>query len=63
MFRKEDIEDLKVVHYLLKEKGMTIAGARKRIKDNFEGEKKNVEVINILTDIRDRLLEIKSELS
>lgn len=63
MFREEDIEDLKLIHHLLKEKGMTIAGVKKKIKENRGGEIRNMEVIKKLENIKEKLLGIKKELS
>ncbi len=62
MFTSEDIENLKIIHYLLKEKGMTIAGARKKMADNPESVRKNHEVIKSLKRIRKLLIKIKDEL-
>ena len=35
-YRKEDIETLKLIYYLVKERGMTLPGARQRMKDRRE---------------------------
>lgn len=62
LFRKEDIENFKIIYHLVKEKGMTLDGAKKRMKDNKEGESHNLEIINSLTEIRKTLLEVKDML-
>ena len=35
-YRKEDIETVKLIYHLVKERGMTLPGARQRMKDNKE---------------------------
>lgn len=57
-FTSSDLDNLKVIHYLVKEKGMTLDGARKRMKDNLNGTDKRVEVIGKLTSIKEKLMEI-----
>ncbi len=62
MFTKEDIENLKIIYHLLKEKGMTIKGAQKKLKENKEDTIENFEVVKKLQEIRQMLNEIKEEL-
>jgi DNA-binding transcriptional MerR regulator len=62
MFTREDIENMKIIYHLLKERGMTIKGAQKKLKDNKEGTIQNFEVVNRLMEIRKMLVEIKEEL-
>ena len=62
MFTVEDIENLKIIYHLLKEKGMTIKGAQKKLKDNKEDTIQNYEVVKRLQEIRQMLVEITNEL-
>ena len=62
MFTKEDIENLKIIYHLLKEKGMTIKGAQKKLKENKEDTIQNFEVVSKLQEIKQMLLDIKEEL-
>ena len=62
MFTPEDVDNLKLIYHLVKEKGMTLSGAGKRIKENREGIERNLEVIEKLQGIKALLLEIKQEL-
>ncbi|MEI8114296.1 MAG: MerR family transcriptional regulator [Bacteroidia bacterium] len=62
MFTKEDIENLKIIYHLLKEKGMTIKGAQKKLKENKEDTIENFEVVKKLQEIRQMLVDIKEEL-
>ena len=62
MFTKEDIENLKLIYHLLKERGMTIKGAQQKLKDNKEDTLQNFEVVKKLQDIRQMLVDIKEEM-
>ena len=61
-YRKEDIDNVRLVYHLVKEKGMTIAGARQRLKQEKELEAKNVDIIERLKEIKEELLSIRKEL-
>jgi len=62
-YSKEDIEEIRKVHHLLKEKGMTIEGARQTLTQAGKGQDVKLEAIQRLKLIRDELLEISKELS
>ncbi len=62
MFTKEDIENMKIIYHLLRERGMTIRGAQMKLKDNKNDTIQNVEVVNRLQEIRKMLMDIKEEL-
>ena len=62
LFTAEDVENLKMIHYLLKEKGMTIAGVRKKMSENPEDIRKNHEVIQSLKEIRNILVSMRDSL-
>ena len=62
LFTARDLANFKVIYYLVKERGMTLEGAAKRMKDNITGEDKRVEVISMLTSIKEKLLSVSSML-
>jgi DNA-binding transcriptional MerR regulator len=62
LFTKDDIENMKIIYQLLRERGMTIKGAQMKLKDNKEDTVNNIEVVNRLQEIRKMLLDIKDEL-
>lgn len=62
LFTARDLANFKVIYYLVKERGMTLEGAAKRMKDNITGEDKRVEVISMLTSIKEKLLNISATL-
>lgn len=59
LFTAEDVENLKMIHYLLKEKGMTIAGVKKKMSENPDDLRKTHEVIESLKKIRGMLVTIR----
>lgn len=61
-YRKEDIEKIRTVYSLVKERGMTLAGAKQALRKNSEGTQKTVEVVNRLKAIREELLALKRQL-
>lgn len=62
LFTARDLANFKVIYYLVKERGMTLEGAAKRMKDNLTGEDKRVEVISMLTSIKEKLVKISATL-
>ena len=62
VFTKNDLDNLSLIHHLLKEKKYTIKGAKKRIRENKEGVNKNFEIIKNLQNIRGKLSQIRDEL-
>jgi DNA-binding transcriptional MerR regulator len=61
-FTKQDIDNFHLIYHLVKEKGMTLTGAKKKLKENKEDTLNNFEVIKSLSEIRNLLLEIKESL-
>lgn len=62
LFTKEDIETIRLINHLVKERGLTIKGARQKLKDNREDTLSNYEIVKRLQDIRETLIEIKEGL-
>jgi DNA-binding transcriptional MerR regulator len=61
-FTMEDIDNFYLIHELVKGRGMTLRGAKKKLKDNREDTIKNFEIVKILKEIKETLLEIKEGL-
>lgn len=59
LFTKDDIENFHLIYYLVKEQGMTLSGAQKRIKENREGTVNTFDIVKSLTEIKEMLLEVK----
>ena len=62
LFTASDVENYKIIYHLVKERGMTLEGAKKRMSDNKEGTDKSMDVIASLNRIREELVEIKAAL-
>lgn len=61
-FTKDDIDKLKMVHHLVKTRGYTLQGARQMLKNNIQGVRDNMEIIDLLQDVKSFLTEIKQQL-
>jgi DNA-binding transcriptional MerR regulator len=62
MFTPEDVKNLQLIYYLVKERGFTLEGAKTHLK---EGQKKTLdkfEIISKLETIRIQLTNIKNQL-
>jgi len=64
-YTKADIEQVRLVHHLVKERGMTLQGARDAIRrDKSKGTiNRNIEVIEHLKGIRSELQAISHDLN
>ncbi|MCD4834787.1 MAG: MerR family transcriptional regulator [Bacteroidales bacterium] len=61
-FTIEDIEHFHIIYYLVKELGLTLTGAKKKLKENKDGTMNNFEVIKSLKEIKSLLLEIREDI-
>ena len=58
-FTPKDIENFKIIFHLVKERGFTLDGAKKKLRENKDGTIKNVEIVSQLQDIRAQLVAIR----
>lgn len=58
-YKQEDIEAIRLVYYLVKEKGMKLAGAKQQLKNNKDATIKQEEIVNRLKKIKEELLSLK----
>ena len=61
-YTQEDIDEIRVIHNMVKVRGMKLAAARSAIAKNRSKENTTTELINKLQEIRAELLSIKKEL-
>ena len=61
-YRKEDIENIRLVYHLVKEKGMTLQGAKQRLKANKEKTVQTAEIVDRLKQIREELVNLRNSL-
>jgi DNA-binding transcriptional MerR regulator len=62
LFTQEDIETIKLIHHLVKERGLTIKGAQQKLKENRDETINNFKIVKRLQDVRQQLIEIRDEL-
>ena len=61
-FTKEDIETVKLINYLVKERGLTIKGAQQKLSDNKAETVNNWEIVRRLQEIKTELTDILNEM-
>ncbi len=61
-FAADDIEVLKQIHYLVKEKGLTLEGAARQLQGEKASVSKSVKALESLKEIRAQLMEIKNSI-
>ena len=62
LFTKKDIENFHIIFHLVKERGMTLKGAKLKMKENKDDTINNFEVIQSLQDIKSLLLDLKESM-
>ncbi len=62
LFRAQDIEFLKQIYYLLREKKYSIDGAKTYLQNNKEKAEKDIALLNSLKNIKSFLVSLKSSL-
>ena len=59
LFTQHDIDCIGLIHHLVKERRLTLEGARQKIKENRNDAENSFKVVQMLKNIRAMLLEIK----
>ena len=62
LFTNKDIKNIQVIDHLLKERGFTVEGAKKKLKENKTDTIENIEIVNHLKDIRGFLVNLREEI-
>jgi len=62
LFTPEDVKNLQMIYHLVKEKGFTLDGAKKKLKSKPEEVKDNHSIISRLEAIKAELTLIKNQL-
>jgi len=63
MFTPADIDNLRIIYHLVKERGFTLQGAQQKLKENKSDVVDHVEVIDRLQRVRSFLLELRESVS
>ncbi|QKJ30855.1 MerR family transcriptional regulator [Mucilaginibacter mali] len=61
-FTPEDVENLKIIFHLIRDKGYTLAGAKEHLKNNMTDTKDNQSIISSLENLKKFLLEVREQL-
>ena len=61
-FTPEDIENLKIIFNLIRDKGYTLSGAKEYLKSNITDSKDSQKVITSLENLKKFLLEVRDQL-
>jgi len=62
LFMPEDLKNLRIIHHLVKEKGMTLTGAKKQLAEKWQETDYKFEVRESLNNIRDLLAGIRDSI-
>lgn len=62
LFTKDDIDNLHVIYHLVKERGFTLDGAKKKLKENKDETVNHAQIVQRLKDIRSFLNELHEAL-
>jgi len=62
LFTREDVRNLHLIYYLVKEKGFTLQGAKQKIQESRNALEKQHDTILRLQKIKSFLLELKRQL-
>jgi DNA-binding transcriptional MerR regulator len=62
LFTQTDIKNLKIIHHLLKEEGMTLPGAKKKLAGKWEEADYKYEINESLQKIKGLLLDLRDNI-
>lgn len=61
-FTKEDIDNVRTIFHLVKEKGFTLQGAKEMLRNDSQAVKDKMEMLESLRSVRSFLLELREKL-
>jgi len=61
-FTKEDIDSVRTIYHLVKEKGFTLQGAKEMLRNDSQSVKDNMTMIDSLKRVRSFLVELREKL-
>jgi len=62
LFTQQDVDNFHVIFHLVKERGFTLDGAKKKLKENKEETINNAEIVRSLNRVKSFLLDMKKDL-
>jgi len=62
LFTQQDIDHIALIHHLVKERRLTLEGARQKIKQNRDDAEHTFHIVQSLKKVRAMLMEIKENI-
>jgi DNA-binding transcriptional MerR regulator len=62
LFTRKDLDNLKIIYHLVKERGYTLKGAREKLKGNQEQLDRELQIVASLQRLKHFLHELKSDM-
>ena len=62
-FTKEDIDSVRTIYHLVKEKGFTLQGAKEMLRNDTQSVKDKMEMLDSLRRVRQFLAEVRDKLA
>lgn len=61
-FTQKDLDHLKIIYHLVKERGYTLKGAKQKLRENKQDVIDHVQMVDSLKRVRQFLVELKQQL-
>lgn len=61
-FTKEDIDNVRIIYHLVKEKGFTLQGAKEMLRNDSGAVKDKMDMIDSLRNVKKFLVELREKL-
>ena len=61
-FTKEDIDNVRTIYHLVKEKGFTLQGAKEMLRNDSQAVKDKMEMMDSLRRVRNFLVELREKI-
>lgn len=62
LFTRKDLDNLKLIYHLVKERGYTLKGAREKLKGNQEQLDRDLQIVASLQRLKNFLNELKADM-
>jgi DNA-binding transcriptional MerR regulator len=61
-FTREDIDNVRTIYHLVKEKGFTLQGAKEMLRNDSQAVKDKMEMLDSLRNVRKFLVELREKI-
>ncbi|MCH7534832.1 MAG: MerR family transcriptional regulator [Bacteroidetes bacterium] len=62
LFTQADVDNFHIIYHLVKERGFTLEGAQRKLKDNKDDTVNNIEIVKSLEKVKGFLVQLKENL-